>query len=173
MMNLINILGFQIGWWLCALGAKNSLDYIGPIYMLVFVALHLVCFSKKYSEFILIIIGMILGLVVDSSFKYFNIIDYLSMNIESIFAPAWIVAMWAGFCATLNHSLSWLKNRLFASFILGAVFGPLSYIAGLNMDIIYFISSPVTASIILAITWGISIPFLFWINDKLHDVLKK
>ena len=173
MINIINIIGFQIGWWFCALGAQNSLDYIGPIYMLAFVITHMVFFSKKYSEFILIIIGIFLGLIVDSSLKYFNIINYLSTDIQATLAPLWIVAMWGGFCATLNHSLSWLKNRLLASFILGAVFGPLSYIAGLKMNIIFFIISPINAVIVLAIVWGISIPFLFWLNDKLTYVLKK
>ena len=173
MKNILNIIGFQIGWWVCALGAQNSLDYLGPLYMATFIIIHMRFISKKYSEFILILFGIFLGLLVDSSFKYFNIINYSSINFNSYYAPSWIIAMWAGFCATLNHSLSWLKTRILASFFLGAIFGPLSYVAGLNMNIIFFISSKSKAIFILAIVWGISIPGLFWINNKLSLMFKK
>ena len=166
--NIFNIVGFQIGWWMCALGAKNGLDYLGPIYMVFFLVIHMIFFSEKKFEIILVIFGVILGSFVDTSFKYFNIINYLPAS-SSFLAPLWIVAMWAGFCATLNHSLSWLKDKHIISFLMGAIFGPLSYVAGEKMGIIFFIASHLYTLVLLAIVWGISIPLLLWINNKLHN----
>ena len=169
MNKIFNILGFQIGWWVCALGAKNDLDYLGPIYMISFIIVHLIFFSEKKLEIILIISGIILGFFVDSSFKFLSILSYVPLD-SSFLAPLWIIAMWAGFCATLNHSLSWLKGNNIISFLMGAIFGPLSYLAGQKMGIIYFLVSPFYALTILAIAWGISIPFLLWINNQLDSL---
>ena len=42
----------------------------------------------------------------------------------------WMVSLWAGFAATLGHSLEWLQGRLRTAAVLGSVAGPLAYLAG-------------------------------------------
>ena len=46
--------------------------------------------------------------------------------------------MWCGFSATINHSMYWLNNKWMLSFVLGLVFGPLSYITGEKFGAISF-----------------------------------
>ena len=165
-MKLFNIAGFQIGWWICILGVKNNLIYIGPLFMLIFIILHLFFISKLKKEYKLIISGSILGIFIDGSFKLTGIIDYVGDSNNSFLAPLWIIAMWAGFSATINHSLFWLKKLNFLSFLLGSIFGPLSYIAGYKLNVIFF-NPNICIITILSLTWGLSIPFLFYINKRL------
>jgi len=56
MKNILNILGFNIGWWACVLGAAKGFSYAGPVAMLVFLVLHFYINSFDYSEIKLIII---------------------------------------------------------------------------------------------------------------------
>ena len=75
--------------------------------------------------------------------------------------------MWVGFCLTINHSLLWINNNLKLSFMLGFIFGPLSYIAGRKMGVVMFPSNIYIYST-LSIVWGLSILILFWINSKIN-----
>ena len=103
--------------------------------------------------------------MVDTGIAISGLLSYNGLYAQNIIlAPLWITAMWGGFCATVNHSLSWLKERWVSSFILGAIFGPLSYIAGEKFDAITFHSSLISICIALAIIWGLSMSFIFFVN---------
>ena len=51
-------------------------------------------------------------------------------------APYWIVALWMLFATTLNVTFRWLQPRPALAAALGAVFGPVSYIAGAAVGVI-------------------------------------
>ena len=69
------------------------------------------------------------------------------------------------FC-NCNHSLSWLRNRYVASAALGVISGPLSYLAGAKFGAIEFDAAPIIALIIISIYYGITIPLMYWVNEK-------
>ena len=97
-----------------------------------------------------------------------RILSYEGLYSSSIpIAPLWITAMWCGFAATVNHSMSWLDKKWLLSILLGAVFGPLSYITAAKFEAIS-LSSDITMVVgVLALVWGLSMPLIFWVNDKI------
>tara|TARA_Y100000590_G_C15454556_1_gene914038 strand:- start:131 stop:658 length:528 start_codon:yes stop_codon:yes gene_type:complete len=166
--NIFNIVGFQLSWWGCVLGVKNEMVYLGPILMVIFLILHFYVFTFNYSEIKLIVLFGIIGTLIDSSMAFLGILKYNGIYSPStVIAPLWITAMWCGFTATVNHSLSWLKNRYFSSGLLGAVAGPLSYLAGVKFDAIQFNSSPILALIIVSLFYAITIPLIYWVNERM------
>ena len=168
MKNIFNILGFQLSWWACVLGVKNGLPYLGPACMLLFLGIHFIYLKSNILELKLIIPFAVLGTLVDTGIAISGLLSYNGLYAQNIIlAPLWITAMWGGFCATVNHSLSWLKEKWVSSFILGAIFGPLSYIAGEKFDAITFHSSLVSICIALAIIWGLSMSFIFFVNKRI------
>ena len=74
--------------------------------------------------------------------------------------------MWLGFAATVNHSLSWLQNNWILALCLGAVSGPLSYVAGMKFNAILFDLS-IFSILILACVWGGIVPLLFFLNRRI------
>ena len=162
MKNLFNIIGFQGCWWACVLGVKYDFPYLGPALMSFFLIVHFLYYILNYNEYIFIVISTFLGTIVDSLFLNTGLIEYNGLTFNFI-APFWIIAMWAGFSATVNHSLSWLENKYFAGFLLGAISGPLSYAAGLKFEAINFNFTYLSISI-LSISWGIIVPSIFYIN---------
>ena len=61
----------------------------------------------------------------------------------------------------------WLDKKWVLSFILGMVFGPLSYITAEKFGAISFSADIKIIVITLAIVWGLSMPFIYWVNNKL------
>ena len=156
------MIGFQVGWWACVLGVQNGYAYLGPAVMAVFLISHLVMTGSNRSEIIFIGAVALVGALVDTAFLQSSLITYEGLTF-SYFAPFWIIAMWVGFSATINHSLAWLDGKWFFAFLLGAVFGPLSYLAGSNFGAVDFHVSLISMSI-LSVVWGATVPFLYFLN---------
>jgi len=76
-----------------------------------------------------------------------------------------LLAMWALFATTINHSMAWLKDRYFLALILGAIFGPLAFIAGENLGAVVFVDRP-KALAALALGWSALMPFLLWLAER-------
>ena len=162
----INALGFQAAWWLTVLGVSHEKPWLGPVGMLVFIALdHTLLKNKNRAEWQLIAWSMLMGTLVDSIFINLNWLEYAgSWILLPQLAPMWIIFMWAGFASTLNHSLRWLENKYWISAILGAVFGPLSYLAGEKLGAIQFSASQATVLLGLTFAWAIAVPMLVFLQ---------
>ena len=149
------------------LGVKAGMTYLGPFLMFAFLAVHITRILDNYSELKLIILFGFIGTVIDTSMAYFGILIYNGTYFpDTYIAPLWITSMWCGFSATVNHSLSWLKDRYVASAVLGIVSGPLSYLAGVKFEAIEFAAAPIIALIIISIYYGITVPLMYWVNEK-------
>jgi hypothetical protein len=162
--NIFNIIGFQTGWWACVLGTKNGYPYLGPLVMLIFLSIHFARLEIRNKELLFATLVGLIGTFVDTVLLQTNLIEYQGVYTDNI-APLWITAMWIGFAATINHSLAWLNNKWIMSFALGAIFGPLSYYTGIKFEALHFEISVLTISI-LALLWGIVIPYLYYLNGK-------
>ena len=168
MNKIFNIVGFQVSWWGCVLGVKSGMIYLGPFLMFAFLAVHVIRTLDNLSEIKLIILFGCIGTVIDTSMAYFGVLIYNGTYFpDTYIAPLWITSMWCGFSATVNHSLSWLHNRYVASAVLGVVSGPLSYLAGAKFGAIEFDAAPVISLGIIAIFYGLTIPLMYWVNEKL------
>ena len=168
MNKIFNIVGFQVSWWGCVLGVKSGMIYLGPFLMLAFLAVHVILTMDNLSEIKLIILFGFFGTIIDTSMAYFGILIYNGTYFpDTYIAPLWITAMWCGFSATVNHSLSWLHNRYVASAALGVISGPLSYLAGAKFGAIEFDAAPIIALVIISIYYGLTVPLMYWVNEKL------
>tara|TARA_B100000073_G_scaffold168446_1_gene139394 strand:+ start:299 stop:823 length:525 start_codon:yes stop_codon:yes gene_type:complete len=168
MKNIFNIVGFQLSWWGCVLGVKNDIAYLGPGLMFVFILIHFYLANYNRSELKLIIIFGLIGTLIDTGMAFAGILKYNGTYTPTTFiAPLWITAMWCGFTATVNHSLSWLKGKYFKSGVLGAVAGPTSYWAGVKFDAISFTSSPIIALITISFFYTVTVPLIYWTNEKI------
>jgi len=113
MKNLSNIVGFQVAWWACILGAENGFPFIGPVLMAAYLIAHYYFISSDRNEVKLIIIFTVFGTFVDSLLTLSGLVTYVGYyGPGSVIAPLWIIAMWSGFTSTVNHSMPWLKDRL-------------------------------------------------------------
>ena len=54
-------------------------------------------------------------------------------------------------------------------FLSGAIFGPMSYLAGLKLGVLNFNFSHLSTIIIIGITWGLAIPIMYYINELIYN----
>ncbi len=79
--------------------------------------------------------------------------------------PLWMPALWANFASILNYSLSWLRGRWAAAAMLGAIAGPLSYLAGSRLGALTMPSETYGAALV-ALEWAIATPALLWLAGR-------
>ena len=169
MRTAVNFVLFQIGWFSCVLGAANGMAWLGPVVVLMVVAVHLKMSLRPGKEFRLIAMAMGIGLLVDTLLLSTGWLSYPSGAWFGMLAPYWIVAMWALFATTLNVSMGWLKERPFLAVIMGAIGGPMSYYAGQKLGAIELTHFSLALAA-LAVAWAIAMPLLAWLSVRLDGV---
>ena len=151
MFNLFNFLAYQLAWFAVIIGAAHDYAWAGAVVALVVAAVHL---SRRPAplEFKLIGAAVILGLIVDTTLVVTGQVHFDDNGILPV-APYWMLSLWIAFATTLNHSLRWLMLRPVSAAVLGAVGGPLAYLAGDKLGALS-LSTPSTALVVIAILWA-------------------
>ena len=110
---MINYVGFTIVWFSCVYSGAKGDPIIALIPTFIFLFLHLLIVADHLKEEIqLIVISIIFGLIVDSSFSILGFVKYNgTLDFAPNLAPLWIVCMWAGFTAQINHAMKFLIGR--------------------------------------------------------------
>jgi hypothetical protein len=171
-MNLaINFLAFQFGWFACVLGAAHGMPWLGPVAVLLAVLLHLRLIKRPRNELKLIACAMVLGLLLDSILLASGWLDYPSGSWLPGIAPYWLISMWALFATTLNVSMKWMRGRPALAVVMGAIGGPLSYLAGQKLGAMSF-NDPVFALTGLAVAWSLAMPLLVALAVRFDDTAK-
>lgn len=80
-------------------------------------------------------------------------------------APAWMVALWINFAATLHGCLGWMQGRIPVATLAGALAGPLSYWGGARLGAITLHPDPVHWIVGIGLVWAIATPVLVWLAE--------
>jgi apolipoprotein D and lipocalin family protein len=78
-----------------------------------------------------------------------------------------MLSLWAAFATTLNHSLRWVVHRPMVATLLGAIGGPLAYLAGAKLGALQ-LASLQTALPLIGVAWGIAMLTLSLIAMRLQ-----
>jgi hypothetical protein len=162
---LINFVGFQIGWFSSVIGAAKQMPWLGPVVLLVVLAIHLHRAHRPNAELALVVACGMIGVCFDSVLVAAGWVTYPSGLVSNYLAPYWIVTMWMLFGTTLNLSMGWLKGRPLLAALFGAFGGPASYIAGQKLGGIVFLEY-YTALIALGIGWALAMPLLLRLAER-------
>lgn len=165
MNTIVNFLAFQAGWLGSVLGAASGLPWVGPMIVLMVVALHLSIVARPGQEAILVVLAMLIGLVLDSALVAAGLVGYREGLFLPGIAPYWIIFMWAGFATTLNGSMRWLRGRPLLAVGFGLVSGPLVYLLGARLGALELVQ-PLPALLALALMWGLLMPLLSRLAER-------
>ncbi len=165
----INFAAFQVGWFSSVIGAAKQMPWLGPLALIVVLAIHLRQARRPHTELALIVACGMVGIFFDSLLVIFGWVSYPSGQFSEFLAPYWIVTMWMLFGTTLNLSMRWLKGRPILAAVFGAAGGPASYIAGQKLGGIVFVDFA-SAIFALAIGWAIFMPLLLAVSQRLDGM---
>lgn len=156
---LINILSFKAGWVASVAGAAASVPVLGAAAATGVVSFHLWRIKNVRAEAQLLIFAALIGLAWESALVWAGLINYDAGFLVPGFAPYWIVAMWVLFATTLNVGMRWLRRNVIVTSLVGAVGGPLAFMAGESMGAVSF-NNPSTSLVVIGIGWALLLPLL-------------
>lgn len=168
---LLNLGGFQLGWFIAVVGAAQGHPYLGPAYALAAVWLHLRFISTdRAGESMLIAAAVAIGFCLDSSLVLVGVMSFPPHAQLGAPTTFWMLSLWVLFAATLRHSLGWMANRYVLGAVLGAVFGPGAYWAGERLGAMDL--GPGESSLLwIALEWSVAMPLLLLIAARRRPAL--
>jgi hypothetical protein len=163
---LINIIGFQIGWFACVLGGANQMAWIGAFIGMAIILRHIKTSFDRESEIKLISFAMVFGFFFDLIPLSLSWIEFADVSYwPNQLPPPWMTVLWGLFATTLNISLRWLKNQYLLSTFIGGISGPIAYWSGSKLGALSLTNFD-AAILFLAVGWAIAVPFLVKFNAK-------
>jgi len=163
MPRLINVVLFQMVWFVCLL-AGNAWALVVTV---VYLFLHHRYFMHTRKEWYLIAVFLLLGVIIDGSLFQIGLFSSSASEIRGIvFPPLWLLCLWVSVATLFAHSLAFLRSRYLLAAFMGTVGPTLSYFVGANMAGI-ILSEPVEVTLlIVAIIWSLVLPLGIWLCEK-------
>ncbi len=165
MRKLINFVLFQLGWFACILGAAHGHVTAAVLFCAAIAAFHVWQSHERIQESTLLLKIGLLVIVADTMLVQTGSLVFESKGLLPGLSPIWMWSLWIILGCTLNESMSWLKGRYVLASVLGAITGPLSYLAGVKLGAAQW-GDETQALVLLGIIWAIAMPLLFWWAGK-------
>ena len=162
-MNWINLLGYQLTWFVTVGSVKYDRAWIGELSALLFCAGQVLASKQRGLDMRLIASALLAGTVLDGALATTGLVSYASASpVVTVFGcPLWILGLWAAFATTLTRSLGWLRHRVWAAAVLGAVGGPLAYLGAARGWGALTLNEPSWRALLaLALGWAVALVIL-------------
>lgn len=167
---LANAIGYQVVWFSCVAGAASGKAWPGIMAAFLFAAATLSFGGRGREDLGTLLVLVPLGLGLDSLFVAAGWMTYSVPGPWPLAAPAWIAAIWLSFGLTLNHSLSFLRQRAWLAGLLGLVGAPLAYwAASQGFGVIRFGEPTFAILLALALCWSLLLPLVFSMDSGIHN----
>jgi len=164
-----NFIAYEAVWFATVYAAGRDRTLPGVLAAAVFACMQLTVSRQRAADFRLIAAAVLVGIVLDGVLAATGVVEYNSTppSLPPGGAPIWILAIWASFALTLNHSLRWLRGRPFVGAWLGAIGGPLAYVSANRLSgAVAFTSPQWRAMLCLALGWSLAIGLLAYLAGR-------
>ncbi len=126
----VNIVAFQAAWLALVLSAADGRTAPGLAAGVAAVLIHLVRSTHPAREAAVLLAAVLIGFAAETGLLRSGLIGYAAPQPAAGTVPVWLLMIWLVFATTLNGSMAWLGTRPLLAAVLGAIFGPLAYLAG-------------------------------------------
>lgn len=155
----LNAIGYQVIWSIGVLGAARGAPAWGIAAALLFVLVQWSMSRYRRNDLLILVVSVMLGIAVDGAFNASGWLHYSAAQ-PALLAPLWVLAIWAAFALTVNHSLMFLQGRPLIAAMLGAIGGPLAYTGAARLGAVTWATPTMQLTLALAIAWGVAVPLL-------------
>ena len=170
---IANFILFQLAWFAAVVGGARGWPILGVLPAIVVVAVHLGSNLAQVKHEITLVLGVTtLGVIFETAFIALGTLRYARPDYNAALPPIWIIALWFAFGTLPNGSLKWLSGRILPQLLLGAVFGPLSYLGGVRLGAANLGEPIVTSLAIIGFGWALAMALIFQMADRLRSAKK-
>ena len=168
---LLNLALYEAGWFACVLGAAWGQGGAGAALAGGLLLIHLALAKDGLTEAKIAAVCGALGFVLDSAQALTGRLSFtgplLLLSGSAAVAPFWVVMLWLQLGTTLRFSLGWLSRRYLLAAALGAVGGPIAFLAGERLGAATWGEPRWLTTLSLALVWGPATPILVFAADRI------
>lgn len=167
-LSVLNGLLFYLGWYAALVGAVQGQVALGVMVCVVFVAFHFIAYPNRKQECYLMLFVLASGGMLDTLYIRMGWLSYITPNlIFTEFVPIWVMAIYALFSTSINHSLGWLGKRWLLASVLGGSAGAFCYFVGAAAGAAEFHLPLWQIGVILFAIWAVYFPLVLVVRDFL------
>jgi uncharacterized protein DUF2878 len=163
---LVNYALYQAGWFACVLGAAWGRPLLGTLLGILAVLAHVALARRRRDALVLALTTAAIGLVVDTVQIALGTLRFDVGTIAPWLPPPWLVVVWAQFAMTFHFGLGWLLGRPGRAALVGAIGGPLAFVAGQRLGVVTLHPEVWPSLVSLAATWSLAIPAAVAIAER-------
>jgi hypothetical protein len=161
---LLTVVAVQVGWAACVVGAASGRGWLGPAVVGVLLVVRIATQPHR-PGFIRTVLGALaIGATLDGLLAAAGVLVFPDAT-TSTWPPAWMVALWGNFALALD-ALQWLANRPALASAVGAVGGPLAYLAGARLGAVALGPTEAAALVAIALEWAVALPLLLFLSGR-------
>ena len=149
---LINLVLFQVGWFVCVVGG----DIYAVAFTLIALFIHNWLVLSDPAEWKLIGVVVVVGCLWDLLMVQAGVIHFGDPTLLGI--PVWLVCLWLLFATTFMHALFWMSRHLPLAMVFAALMGPASYWLGSNLTNAEFGPPLLTSLLFMSVGWALLFP---------------
>jgi len=166
---LVSVVAFQVCWFACVGGAARGLPWLGPLAVAAYAAGYLRTVpsgrARTRQAWLLALAGAV-GYVADSILVLSGVLTFPPQAVLGWPSTAWMVALWVLQAAVLGGVMSWMRGRFLLASVVGAVGGPLAYLAGERLGAAVLGPSQAVALASIGVEWAVAMPLLVWMERR-------
>ena len=165
--SLFSVVGFQAVWLACAFGASRGLPWLGVAGSVLFVGGCLALAAVRPKVLRDALTSGAIGLAAESLLVAGGLVQYATPWPGGSLAPAWVVALWVAFSATLGPMRAMLGlHPSTKAALAGFCLGPLSYVAGERLGALALPRPQWLALLAVALIWAFAMPVLLALHGR-------
>ena len=154
---IVSFVLFNALWLSAVSGRENYIVLSGVLLALQF--FYSIAVARVSWTLILRLFAV--GLLLEAIVISLGVIDFAGG-----YFPLWLVMLWLGFSSMAPVALDWLAPKPIVAVLLGAISGPLSYVAGIKLNAATVDSIPIVIACYAAV-WGLMMAyFVFSMSPK-------
>ena len=148
--NIFTLVGFKITWLACIFGELYFNSWVGFITGAIYLVIFFLNIEDKFKSIKIVLLFSFSGYLFDSILSLFELYTIESKT-NFLFLPIWFLVLWPSFSCLLIKVLSFLRNYTLLSALTGALIGPISYYAGIQLGIASVVNNFIF--IIISLFW--------------------
>lgn len=162
---LLMMLAVQAGWAACVVGAASGRGWLGPSVVAVMLSVRVATEPHK-AEFIrMLVSALLIGVALDGLLAATGVLVFPDAAESPWPIPVWLMALWGNFVLALD-ALHWLASRPALAGAVGAVGGPLAYLAGARLGAVTLGPTEAGALVAIALEWAAALPLLLLLAGR-------
>lgn len=165
---IVDIVGFQITWWACALGAASGHWEPGVAVACVVLIGQVWASGTRLATTAAVLTAAVVGVLAETAIVASGLIDYAADRPALGLAPVWLIALWMVFATCAGATARMLGER---QMLLGAVLGPAlappTYWAGAGLGALKLAEPVWLPLLMVAIVWAVATPMILAVYGRI------